>query len=132
MARIRPELTPENTPFWTGGANGELLITHCDACDLAIHPAQVVCPRCLSSTTAKPATGTGTVLARTINRQQWSPEMVVPFALAVVELDGEPGVRITTRIVEVDPECVRIGDRVQVAFEHGGDVWFPVFRPLTA
>jgi uncharacterized OB-fold protein len=132
MARIRPELTPENTPFWTGGANGELLITHCDACDLAIHPAQVVCPRCLSSTTAKPATGTGTVLARTINRQQWSPEMVVPFALAVVELDGEPGVRITTRIVEVDPECVRIGDRVQVAFEHDGDVWFPVFRPLTA
>jgi uncharacterized OB-fold protein len=132
MARIHPELTPENTPFWTGGANGQLLITHCDACDLAIHPAQVVCPRCLSSTTAKPAMGTGTVLARTINRQQWAPDMVVPFALAVVELDGEPGVRITTRIVEVDPESVRIGDRVQVAFEQDGDVWFPVFRPLAA
>jgi uncharacterized OB-fold protein len=72
------------------------------------------------------------VLARTINRQQWSPEMVVPFALAVVELDGEPGVRITTRIVEVDPESVRIGDRMQVAFEHDGHIWFPMFRPLAA
>ena len=106
MARILPELTPENTPFWTGGARGELLITHCDACDKAIHPAQVVCPACLSSTTPQPAKGTGTVLARTINRQQWAPDMVVPYALATVELDGEPGVRITTRVVDADPESV--------------------------
>lgn len=130
MARIRPEMTPENTPFWTGGARGELMITHCDACDHAIHPAQVVCPKCLSSTTPRAATGTGTIIARTVNRQQWSADMVVPFALAVVELDGEPGVRITARVVDVDVEAVRIGDRLQVAFEQDGEIWFPMFRPL--
>jgi uncharacterized OB-fold protein len=132
MARIHPELTPENTAFWTGGAKGALMITHCDACDMAIHPAQVVCPKCLSSASPRAAKGTGTVLARTINRQQWSAEMTVPFALAVVELDGEPGVRITARVVEADPEAVRIGDRLEVAFEQDGDIWFPVFRPLAA
>ncbi len=132
MARIHPELTPENKPFWTGGERGELMITHCDACDMAIHPAQVVCPSCLSSTSPRAARGTGTVLARTINRQQWSADMAVPFALAVVELDGEPGVRITARVVETDPETVSIGDRLQVAFEQDGDIWFPVFRPLAA
>jgi uncharacterized OB-fold protein len=132
MARIHPELTPENTAFWTGGAKGELMITHCDACDMAIHPAQVVCPKCLSSASPRAAQGTGTVLARTVNRQQWSADMTVPFALAVVELDGEPGVRITARVVEADPEAVRIGDRLKVAFEQDGDIWFPVFRPLAA
>ncbi|MBV9842365.1 MAG: OB-fold domain-containing protein [Sphingomonadaceae bacterium] len=130
MTRILPEMTPENTPFWTGGARGELMITHCDACDAAIHPAQMVCPKCLSGTTARPARGTGTVLARTINRQQWSPDMIVPYALAVVELDGEPGVRITARVVDIDPEDVRIDDRVQVSFQQEGDVWLPLFKPL--
>lgn len=130
MAFIHPEMTPENTPFWTGGERGELLITHCDACDMAIHPAQVVCPRCLSSTSPRAAKGTGTVLARTVNRQPWSADMVVPFALAVVALDGEPGVRITARVVETDPETVEIGDRLEVAFERDADIWFPVFRPI--
>lgn len=130
MARIHPELTPENKAFWTGGATGDLMITHCDACDDAIHPAQVVCPRCLSTTTPRAARGTGRVVARTVNRQQWTADMVVPFALAVVELDGEPGVRITARIIDVEPEAVRIGDPLEVAFEQDGDIWFPVFRPL--
>ena len=132
MAQLRPELTPENTAFWTGGATGKLMITHCDACDMAVHPAQVVCPRCLSSTTPQAAQGTGTVLARTVNRQAWSPGMQTSFALAVVELDGEPGVRITARVVGADPEAVRIGDRLQVAFEQDGDIWTPVFKPLAA
>lgn len=130
MARIRPELTPENTPFWTGGQRGELMITHCVACDMAIHPAQMVCPACLSGTTPRAAAGTGTVVARTINRQMWSADMVVPFVLAVIELDGEPGVRITARVVDADVESVRIGDRLEVAFEREGEIWFPVFRPL--
>jgi hypothetical protein len=34
--------------------------------------------------------------------------------------------------VEADPEAVRIGDRLKVAFEQDGDIWFPVFRPLAA
>jgi len=131
MTRVMPEITQENEAFWTGGARGELMITRCDDCGHSIHPPEVICPLCLSlSVHARPATGTGTVIARTINRQQWAPEMKVPFALAIVELDGEPGVRITAPVVECDPEAVAIGDRLQVVFEQTGDLWFPKFRPI--
>jgi len=126
-----PEITEENRAFWTGGARGELMIAHCDDCGHSIHPPEVVCPRCLSlSIRVLPAAGTGTVMARTINRQQWSPDMNVPFALAIVELDGESGVRITAPVVGCNPDTVAIGDRLQVVFEQIGYVWFPRFRPL--
>ena len=46
--RPLPELTPENTAFWTGGAQGELIIAFCGDCDHAIHPPQLVCPKCWS------------------------------------------------------------------------------------
>ena len=31
-----PELTAENTAFWTGGERGELMIALCDACGKAV------------------------------------------------------------------------------------------------
>lgn len=129
--RLLPELTPENTPFWTGGELGELRIAFCDACDHAIHPPQVICPVCLHrSVSVRPVKGSGTLYSWTINRQQWSPDMTVPFALGLVDVDGAPGVRITARLIDPDLESIAIGDRVQVDFEQAGAIWFPVFRPL--
>jgi uncharacterized OB-fold protein len=128
--QIRPELTPENTGFWTGGAKGELRITFCDACNHAIHPPELTCPVCLGrDTTPRAVTGNGTIYSFTINRQKWAPDMVVPFALAVVDLDDAPGVRITAKLVGVDVDAVKIGDPVEVLFEQNGDVWIPQFRP---
>jgi uncharacterized OB-fold protein len=129
--RVLPELTPENTPFWTGGAQGELLIMHCTDCDAAIHPPSLICPTCLSRNVApRAAKGTGEIYSFTVNHQRWMPDMEVPFVLVVVDLDGEPGVRITAEMVGIDPEKVAIGQRVAVAFIRAEDVWIPHFRPL--
>jgi uncharacterized OB-fold protein len=126
---VLPELTIDNLSFWTGGRDGRLMIAHCDSCDRAIHPPQPLCPACLGrSVSTRPALGSGVILARTINWQAWSPDLPVPYVLAIVELDGEYGVRITSRVVGCDPASVAIGDRVTVDFEHEGDVWIPVFR----
>ncbi|MET0371421.1 MAG: OB-fold domain-containing protein [Sphingobium sp.] len=131
--RILPELTPENTPFWTGGERGELMITHCDACDHAIHPPELICPQCLSrNVSARPAKGTGTIHSFTINHQPWLPNLPVPYALAVVELDGEPGVRVTAQLLEVEPDSVAIGQKVRVTFTQAEDVWIPEFRRIEA
>lgn len=131
IIRPLPLLTPENTPFWTGGAHGQLLVAHCDACDHAIHPPELVCPVCLSRTvTPRAARGTGVIFSWTINRQAWSPETAEPFALAIVSLDGETGVRITARLIDCDLTTIAIGDRVEVTFEEDRGIWFPLFRPL--
>lgn len=128
--RLLPELTPENTAFWTGGARGELMIAHCSACDRAIHPPELICPACLSRDVApRAAAGTGEVLSVTVNHQAWMPGLEVPYALAIVALDGEPGVRLTAQVKDIAPEAVRIGMRVAVAFEPVEDVWIPYFRP---
>jgi uncharacterized protein len=128
--RLLPELTPENTPFWTGGSRGELMIAHCDRCDHAIHPPQSICPKCLSrSVTPRPAKGSGTIYTYTVNYQAWLPGLKVPYALLTVDLDGEPGVRLTAQLIDGDPHSVAIGQRVNVVFDKAAeDVWIPQFR----
>lgn len=128
--RPLPALTPENTAFWTGGEAGKLMICFCNACDHAIHPPQLVCPACLSlDVEARAVPGTGTIYSHTLNHQQWHPDMVVPFSLAVVDVDGAPGVRLTAEVTGVDPATVAIDQRVAVEFLNIEDIWFPQWRP---
>ena len=129
--RPLPELSAENTAFWTGGEHGELIIAFCADCAAAIHPPQVVCPCCLGeNVVARPVAGTGTVYTYTINRQPWYPGMAVPFALAVVDVDGAAGVRVTGEVIDCGTDSVHIGQRVEVAFRQIDDVWLPLWKPL--
>ena len=128
--RPLPELTPENTAFWTGGAAGKLMIAFCADCHHAIHPPQLICPKCWSEAVEeKPVPGTGIVYSYTVNHQPWAPGMQVPFALAVVDVDGAPGVRITAEVVTTAPESVAIGQTMRATFLNIDDVWFPQWEP---
>tara|TARA_R110002110_G_scaffold23147_3_gene88692 strand:- start:662 stop:1057 length:396 start_codon:yes stop_codon:yes gene_type:complete len=129
--RPLPELTAENTAFWTGGAEGRLIIAFCSDCAAAIHPPQLVCPQCWCETVERKAVpGTGTVYSYTVNHQPWAPDMPVPFALAVVDVDNAPGVRVTAEVVNTDPEKVSIGQRMRVTFLNVDDVWLPQWEPV--
>lgn len=128
-----PELTAENTAFWTGGERGELMIAFCQDCSKAIHPPQLLCPACHSQAVAPRAVaGTGTVYTFTVNHQPWLPGMKVPFALAVVDLDDAPGVRVTAPVVTGDPASVRIGQAMRIGFEPRGNIWLPQWYPAGA
>ena len=125
-----PELTPENTAFWTGGARGELMIAFCTDCGHAIHAPQLICPKCLSrKVEPRAVAGTGTVYSFTVNHQQWFPGMAVPFAILVVDIDGAPGVRVTAPL-RGDAGSARIGQRVSIGFEQAEDVWLPHWTAL--
>lgn len=129
--RPLPELTAENTAFWQGGADGTLMIAFCKDCAAAIHPPQLVCPGCWGEAIeSRAVAGTGTVYSFTVNHQPWAPDMKVPFALAVVDLDDAPGVRITAEVVTDDPETVRIGQPMRVRFLNVDDVWLPQWEPV--
>ena len=44
-------------------------------------------------------------------------------------IDEQDDVRLTTNLVDVEPDDVRIGMPVEVVFEHNDDVYLPLFRP---
>ena len=56
-----------------------------------------------------------------------------PYLIAQVELDEQPGLRLTTNLIDCDPSGARIGMPVSVAFEdRSGGLAVPQFRPLGA
>jgi len=70
------------------------------------------------------------VLTFTLNHQPWVPSPDHPYAIAIVELDEQPGLRLMTNIANCPAESVRIGMRVRVVFEQRDDVWLPLFEPV--
>lgn len=131
--RVLPRVTDDDEHFWTGGEHGELRIQRCRECRTWIHPGAPVCPACLSRDVApEVASGRGEVHTYTINVQPWNPTFEHPYVIAVIELDEQPGLRITSNVYGCDPDDVHVGMRVEVFFELFEDVWLPLFRPETA
>jgi uncharacterized protein len=129
-----PAVTDDTAPFWEGGAEGELRIMRCQVCRVWFHPPAPVCPTCLTMDVAPEAvSGRATVATFTVNVQPWSPDMEVPYVLAIVELAEQADVRLTTRLVDCAPHEVTIGMLVEVVFHDAGEgVWLPLFRPAGA
>jgi acetyl-CoA acetyltransferase len=73
--------------------------------------------------------GRAVVAGCTVNHQQWLPGLAPPYVVAVVAIEEDPAVRLTTNIVGCDPDEVAIGMRVQVEFERRDEFWIPLFQP---
>lgn len=130
MTRTPPTMTERSAAFWTGGANGELLIARCQHCGWYLHPPLPACPSCRGRAIRPEAvSGRGTVWSWTINRYQYAPGMPPPYVVAFVELDEQAGLRMLTNVVGCEPDAVTIGMPVHVVFERAGDAYVPVFTP---
>jgi uncharacterized OB-fold protein len=130
--RILPRVTDRNRHFWTGGEVGELRFLRCQDCGFYVHPATPICPRCHSKNLApEPVSGRATLFTYTVNHQAWMPGPELPYIVAIVELPEQEGLRLTTNLLEVEPDSVEIGMPLEVVFEHHEDVWIPLFRPVS-
>jgi uncharacterized protein len=130
--RLLPRLDADNRFFWTSGADGRLRFLRCEACRRFVHPPTPRCPDCLSeSLSPEPVSGRAVVESYTLNLQQWIPGSE-PYLVAWVSIVEQPDVRLTTNLVEVEPEDVRIGMEVSVVFEEHDGVYLPLFRPEPA
>ena len=128
--RVLPRVTERNRHFWTGGAEGKLRFLRCRSCRTYVHPPAPVCPSCLSRDVAPEAvSGRATVLTFTLNHQPWVPAPDHPYAIAIVEIEEQPGLRLMTNLVNCPPESVQIGMPVRVVFEQHEDVYVPLFEP---
>ena len=118
--------------FWTSGADGRLRFLRCDACAYLIHPPAPYCPRCQCRDTAPTeVSGRGTVHSFTVNYQPWVKDQC-PYVVAIVELDEQTGLRLTSNVLDCGVDDVAIGMRVTAGFVARHGVWYPVFFPWTA
>jgi uncharacterized OB-fold protein len=126
-----PDVNDDTAAFWGGGADGALRLHRCRQCRTWFHPPAPVCPECLSLEVGpEDSAGRATVLSYSVNFQPWAPDMVVPYVVAIVTIDDAPGVQLTTKLVDVEPQAVTIGMPVAVTFQQvADDVWLPLFAP---
>jgi uncharacterized OB-fold protein len=139
--RILPRIDERNRHFWQGGAGGELRFLRCQDCGHYVHPPLPICPVCHSRKLAPEAvSGRATLASYTINHQPWMPGPELPFVVAIVEIEEQPSVRLTTNLVNCDHDAIAIGMPVKVVFERHDDpddpdgpgVYLPLFEPETA
>ena len=131
VSRPRPVPDAVTAFYWDAADRHELMVLRCDACRLLHHPPDVACPHCGSTDLrAAVVSGRGTVFASTVARQAFDRAFLdaVPYVLALVELDEQPGVRVLANVLDVADEPVPVGTPVMVAFESGGDWSLPQFR----
>jgi uncharacterized protein len=125
-------------PFWDAAKDDRLVCQRCTHCGTFRMPPSPFCFECQSRVHDYPQLpGTGVVYSFTVVRHPLHPDLhdACPYVSGVVELDGTQGAgaRMLVNIIGVDPETVKIGDRVEVVFEHVNDeMSTPRFRPIGA
>jgi uncharacterized protein len=124
-----PRITPESEFFWTAHDDGALWMLRNTRTGEWLHPPPPDDPSTAEELTPSPLSGKGTVFTFTINHQAFLPSVSVPYVVAIVELEEQAGLQMTTRIVNCDPAEVRIGMPVSVVFEDRDGVRIPLFEP---
>ena len=127
--RPRPGISRDTQFFWDGFKVGELRIQRCNTCRTLHHPPMVRCPACGGYDFGyQVSSGKGTVYSFVEPCHPKVPAFDYPYVVGLVEL--EEGTRLITNIVDLDPERVAIGMRVEVVFQKPDpDLILPMFRP---
>ncbi|HEX3707091.1 MAG TPA: Zn-ribbon domain-containing OB-fold protein [Mycobacteriales bacterium] len=122
-AAIKESFADERTkPFWEAAVEGRLTTSRCDSCGTCILPPKPYCFECRGQDfTWIDLPGTGVVYSFTVVRHPLHPGLadVVPYVSGIIDLDGTQGAgaRLMGNIFECPVDEVRIGDKVEAAFE---------------
>jgi acetyl-CoA acetyltransferase/uncharacterized OB-fold protein len=128
--RPLPALTDLNRFFWTSGAEGVLRFQRCTGCGALRHVPVPVCSNCFGfGWEPADVSGRAVVVALTVNEHEWIPTMPPPYVIAIVAIEEDNRIRLTTNLVNCAPEDAFVGMKVQVVFEQHEDVWLPLFEP---
>jgi len=120
-------------PYFEAVAERHLVLPQCGHCHRFHWYPKFRCPHCRVGRWEWTDAGTsGTVFAFTTVQHRFEPTSSPPFTIGLIEPDQSPGVRLVTRLIDIDPDRVRIGLPVSIDFQpvrDGGPV-LPVFRPV--
>jgi len=126
----QPMSDTETLPWWEAAARHELMVQRCSHCGYMRLPPAPVCGECQSfDLHLTQVSGRGEVYTYTIVHRPIAMDQTVPFVIAVIDLEGAPGVRLISNLVEIDPDEVAIGLAVEVAWEDmSDDLSLPRFK----
>ena len=130
MDKPLPVPTPQTQPFWDALAEGRVVLQHCAECDRYVYYPRTHCPGCLTRDLEwHELSGNGVVHTYTVARRPTAPPWSedVPQLIAVVELDEGP--RLTTELVNVEPDAIEVGMRVQPVFQAVGEATLLLYEP---
>ena len=134
---------PPVRPFWDGAAAGELRLPRCPSCGRIHWYPEGPCRRCGEPAGAEaplrwePVSGRGTLFSWSVVTQVFLPQFrdLVPFVPALVAVDEDRDVRLVTRIVDAEPDDLRVDQPVRVVFRPlafagvDGSATAPLFVP---
>lgn len=128
-----PMVDGDSRPYWDGAREGRLMIQRCGATGQHFLYSRRLVPG-VDDTQVEwvEASGKGTIYSYTVARRPAGPAFKadVPYVIAAIELDE--GARILTNIMTDDPDSLRIGQAVEVCFDHVSDeLTIPKFKPVT-
>ena len=118
-------------PFWDATLEHRLVVPGCGACATLRMPPTPFCPVCRSQAVVwKTLSGFGSVYSYTVVERGILPGMEhhLPYVPAVIELDGGPGIRMVSNLVDMELGDLRIGMPVKVVWDaHAVGVNLPRF-----
>lgn len=118
FAPPRPIPDPDSQGFWEASARGELVIRRCQECGYWHQPPREHCRRCGGPTAFEPVSGHGLLHSFIVVHQRAIPGLhdQVPYAIGLVELAEQPGLRITGRVLTDDPSSLEVDSPVTATF----------------
>jgi len=126
---IRIAVNAITEPFWVAAKDKRLVAPQCGKCGTFRLPPTPFCPDCQSKAVNwVELSGAATVYSfAVVHGFPGMPDLtLVP---AVLDLPDAPGARLVSNVVDVAPDEVKIGTRLQVDFIPITDGWLlPVFR----
>ena len=122
MDKPMPEPTPVTKPFWDGLREHKVKIQYSPSAEKYIFYPRVLAPGTLADDLEwREVSGAGTLYTFTVADRPTAPPWAdaLPQFLAIVELDEGP--RLSSELVDVRPDALRVGMRVQPVFEDHPD-----------
>ncbi|MDC0236893.1 OB-fold domain-containing protein [Gammaproteobacteria bacterium] len=127
-----PKPNSRNAPFFEAASEGKLRLQCCDKCETWTFPYRDRCQHCGSESMVwRDTSGRGTLYSHGLLRRAYHPRHEDRLPIILAQVDMLEGVRLSTNLVDVEPDAVRVGMEVEMVSESlpdGGAI--PVFRPV--
>jgi uncharacterized OB-fold protein len=117
-----PEPDALSAPFWQSARQHVLSVQCCAHCGCYEHPPTGICQGCRAPEPKfdfRPVSGKGRLVSWTIMRDSFIPSFRddIPFAIGLIELKEQKGLRMIAKLVDGARARYRVGAEVEVAFE---------------